>query len=146
MLFETGYLLSNYVFEDALNDVSYYAGVVISRSNGNDLRIAISSNDKTYDTQTLSGEIGHFACEGGKIWITENVWGVHQAYGPAYVKSRIGLAKAEDGSLVGEIQTSGVGAVLVIIPIKWSSGDYVRWSPFDPKYWDAFERAAKEAW
>lgn len=146
MLFETGYLLSNYVFEDALNDVSFFAGVVISRSDGNELRIAISSKDKTSDTHTLSREMGHFACEGGKIWIAETTWGVHQLYGPAYAKTRIGLAKTKDGSLVGEIQTSGVGAIFVVIPVKWSSEDYVRWSRFDPEYWDAFEKAMEEIW
>jgi hypothetical protein len=145
MLFETGYLLSDFVFND-LEVVSYLEGVSISQPGANELRITISSKHNVYDAHSLSGELGDFICEDGKIWIAETVWGVHQLSGAQYGNTRIGLAKAEDGSLVGELQSSGVGVALVVIPMKWSSEDYVRWNRFDPEYWDAVQEVTEGIW
>jgi len=140
--FERGEGLSDYVGGNYGAVGILFEYVVISQSDAEEIYATLhhmhNLNDtthKTYDTRTLSRELGHFVCEDGKIWISDTSWGAH-IIAAGRVKTRIGLAKVEDGSLVGEIQSSGGGVVFLVVPFKFSSEDYVVWSLFEPMYLD----------
>ena len=161
--FERGEGLSDYIGGNYGAVGTLFEYVVISQSDAEEIYATLhhihNLNDtthKTYDTRTLFRELGHFVCEDGRIWITETAWGAGSPlYGVGRFKTRIGLAKAKDGSLIGEIQSSGGGVVFLFVPFNYSSEDYVVWSLFEPTYLDiwravirlvATEDLAVEVW
>lgn len=141
--FASGDRLTDYVWGNSAGVFSFMIYVVVSQSGADEIRTTIHSENKVYDTRTFSRELGHFVCEDGKIWITQIDWGA-DLFAVGRVKARIGLAKAEDGSLIGEIQSSGAGVALLVVPFKFSSEDYVRWNLFDNVLWDLMQEALEE--
>ena len=137
--FASGSRLTDYVYRNSAGAFPILVYVVIAQSDTDEMRTTIHSEHKVYDTRTLSRELGHFVCEDGKIWITQTEWGAH-VLAVGRVKDRIGLTKAEDGSLIGEMQSSGAGVALFVVPFKLSSEDYVRWSRFEPIWRDLMQR------
>jgi hypothetical protein len=143
------YRLSDYLYGISPSEGFIMEYVVISQSDADEIQTTIhhmhrmyDTTHKSYETHTLSRELGHFVCEDGKIWITQTGWAV--PYGVARFKDRIGLAKAEGGSLIGEQQSSGAGVALFVVPFKLSSHDYVLWSRFEPIWRDVMQRVIEK--
>ena len=112
--FESGYRLTDYLQESGLEAWVFLAYVVISQSEADEIEVTAHSRQKVYETHTLSRELGHFECEDGRIWIADTAWGGPHIVLVGRVNYRIGLAKAEDGSLVGEIQSDGGGVAFLV--------------------------------
>ncbi len=75
-----------------------------------------------------------FRCRDGKLWIKgPSEFDVHELYGVFVGTERFGLAKADDGSLIGEGFAAGRGTVILVVPYSATVTEYFRWRACDEK-------------
>jgi hypothetical protein len=102
--------------------------ISIDQSEDGRIQVLIHGNDQSPESHALSLEDGDFECDDGNLWVTtQSDFGVDfGAVGGDITK--MGFAKAEDGSLIGE-ERYVLAGVLVVLPMRVSEKSYVRWQP-----------------
>ena len=95
------------------------------------LQVRSDSLNPTYQSRALSLDDHDYQCEDGMIWV-EMKANTETDIGSVIVVSRkVGLGKAEDGSLVGEYREKDRGVVFVGIPAYGSDRKYIAWLAVD---------------
>jgi hypothetical protein len=107
--------------------------ISIDQSEDGRMQILIHDNDQSPESRTLSLEDGDFECDDGKIWVTlaKDFDIDFAAVGGDITK--MGFARAEDGSLVGE-ERYVLAGVLVVVPMRVSEKSYVHWKAIDRQF------------
>ena len=91
------------------------------------LQVHFDGLNPIYQSRTLSLDDRDYQCEDGMIWVQIRTT-MDTDFGAVIVVSRkVGLGKAEDGSLVGEYREKDRGVVFIGIPAYGSERKYIRW-------------------
>jgi hypothetical protein len=108
--------------------------ISIAQPADGEIQIIMRDGEKLSEVYTLLEGEDDFECEGGRIWVVlASSFDVD--FGAAGVDStKMGLARVEDGSLVGE-EHSVLAGVFVVAPVRISEKSYLRWKPVS----DSFE-------
>lgn len=110
--------------------------VTISQPDGQTLRVEALGADASEQAYRLLRDGSEYSCQEGRIWISdtdleiEPIGSLPPAVGVG--RWRMGLAKALDGSLVGEERSTVVGVALVIVPFGLSGETYFLWRLAEP--------------
>lgn len=124
-------LLSNFLFED---DVGPRQVVAISHPNKDAIQVnTVDGNGQ--EPRVLSRKDGDYVCEDKKIWLLQSQSFMEEGAVPLFeplpslgrMKIRVGLAPAEDGSLIGDVRYSGFVMLAMVVPIAGGSQEYIRW-------------------
>lgn len=132
--FDTGFRLSEIFLEAPLE---HNAKLTISHPDANSIQASIQGSGASNKSHRHSREGGDYSCKDGKIWFSESSpWVIAEMYAIGYERGQVGFAKSEDGSLIGEVRSSGAGVAFLIVPIGGSKRDYIIWKVADvePKH------------
>ena len=114
-------VLSRYFFDYDNREIAYTR---ISAVDADSIRVESVEPGKDPLSRRLDrGE--HFSCNDGRLWVSEPLRIVDDGLS-LRGSERIGLALADDGSLVGESRVRAAGRVLVI-PVVAREADHVLW-------------------
>lgn len=121
--------LSQYFLKERLRAVD--ARITISQTNDHSIQVTGHGAKNSSQAHTLLRGSSDYSCKDGKIWISGGgAWLAEFGAAPPGVggeRTRMGFAKAADGSLVGEGRFVAAGVVFLIIPVAASGTDYFLW-------------------
>lgn len=116
--------LSTIFFNAALSDDDR---IFLEQPGEGMLQVHSDGLNQIHESRTLSHDDRDYQCEDGMIWLQIKT-SMDTDIGSLIVVSRkVGLGKAEDGSLVGEYREKDRGVVLFGIPAYGSDRKYIRW-------------------
>ena len=120
--------LSSIFFNTALPDDG---SIFLERLGRGKLRVHFDDLNSIHQSRTLSHDDGDYQCDDGMIWIQIRAVTETDIGSVIVVSRKVGLRKAEDGSLVGEYHEKGRGVVFIGVPAFGSGRKYIRWLATD---------------
>jgi len=127
--------LSDYIFE---TEVSGGGHISISQPDSMRVRIEANTANKGEMVREMRRD-SDYTCSDGRLWISGSTWSNPTDAGGGFVvarsKWRASLAKAEEGSLLAEVHSSGGGVFFLFgfipIPGGGDGTDYLMWPESD---------------